>query len=147
MSRDWKPYISGYLDEELEPEERRAFEEEMARDPGLRAEVEALREVKEMMSGMRLKGLPDSAWDRYREQTYNRLERRVGWILLSVGAIVLIGYGLYELVIFLATGAELAWWVRLGIGAACAGLAILFVSVVRERLFVWKRDPYKEVKR
>jgi len=96
---------------------------------------------------MRLRELPDGAYDHYRERTYNRLERRVGWILLSVGAMVLVGYGLYELVVFLVSDGELAWWIRAAIGAACVGLAILLISAIRERVFVWKRDPYREVKR
>ncbi len=147
MPRDWTPYVSAYVDDELEPEERRAFEEELARDPGLREELQEVQSMKSVVAGMRLRELPDDAWDHYRERTYNRLERRVGWILLSVGAAVLVGYGLYELVVFLVSAAELAWWIRAAIGAACVGVAILLVSVIRERIFVWKRDPYREVKR
>jgi anti-sigma factor RsiW len=147
MPRNWRPYVSAYLDEELEPAERRAFEKELARRPELLEEVEAMRNMKSVISGIKLKALPDAAYDDYRERTYNRLERRVGWILLSIGVIVLLGYGLYQLIVFLVADAELAWWIRAAIGAACAGLAVLFVSVIRERLFVWKRDPYKEVKR
>ena len=147
MTRDWKPYVSAYLDDELEPVERCAFEEELARDPRLREEVKEMQNMKGLMSGMRLRELPDGAWDDYRRRTYNRLERRVGWILLSIGAMVLIGYGLYELVVFLVSDGDLAWWIRTAIGAACVGLAVLLVSVIRERIFVWKRDPYREVER
>jgi len=145
--RDWTPYVSAYLDDELEPVERTAFEEQLGRDRRLREEVEEMRSMKSLVSGMRLRELPDGAYDHYRERTYNRLERRVGWILLSVGAMVLVGYGLYELVVFLVSDGELAWWIRAAIGAACVGLAILLISVVRERIFVWKRDPYREVER
>ncbi len=147
MPRDWRSYVSAYLDDELDPEERRAFEEQLARDPELAAEVDATRKLKSMIGGMRLRELPDKAWDDYRERTYNRVERRVAWILVSIGAMVLVGYGLYEFVVWLASGAELAWWIRVAIGAVCVGAAVLFVSVARERLFMWKRDPYKEVKR
>ncbi|NLV71773.1 MAG: hypothetical protein GXY46_04095 [Actinobacteria bacterium] len=147
MTRDWTPYVSAYLDDELEPAERTAFEEELARNPGLREEMEEMRKMKSFVGGMTLRELPDKAWDHYRERTYNRMERRVGWILLSIGAMVLVGYGLYELVVFLVSDAEPAWWIRAAIGAACVGLAILLVSVIRERIFVWKRDPYREVKR
>lgn len=147
MPKEWTPYVSAYLDDELEPDERRAFEDRLAHDAGLREELEAMRAMKSVMSGMRLRELPDNAYDGYRRRTYNRLERRVGWILLSIGAAVLIGYGLYELVVFLVSDSELTWWIRAAIGAACVGLAILLVSVIRERIFVWKRDPYKEVER
>lgn len=147
MPKDWRPYVSAYLDCELEPDERRAFEEELAQNPRLREEMKAMEDIKNVLDGMRLRELPDRAWDDYRERTYNRLERGIGWILLSIGAMVLVGYGLYELVAFLAADTELAWWIRVAIGAVCAGVAILLISVIRERVFVWKRDPYKEVKR
>lgn len=147
MPKDWKPYVSAYLDAEMEPAERRAFELELERSPELREELEAMQNVKTVLRGMKLKELPDKAWDDYRERTYNRLERGIGWILLSIGAMVLVGYGLYQLVAYLASDADLAWWVRLAIGAFCAGVAILLISVIRERVFVWKRDPYREVKR
>ncbi len=147
MRIDWRPYVSAYLDDELDPDTRTAFEEELARNPALRKEVEEMKEVKNVMSGLALRPLPDRAYDDYLQRTYNRLERGVGWILLSLGAILLVGYGLYELVSFLVTGSELAWWVRVAIGAVCAGLAVLAISVVRERVFAWKRDSYREVKR
>lgn len=147
MPKDWRPYASAYLDDELESDERHAFEQELTRNPQLRREVEAMQDVKNVLSGMRLRDFPDKAWDNYRERTYNRLERGVGWILLSLGAVVLLGYGLYELVLFLASDAEVGWWVRAAIGLVCAGVALLLVSVIRERIFTWKRDPYREVKR
>jgi len=78
MPRDWTPYVSAYLDNELEPVERTAFEEELARDPRLREEMEEMQSMRSLVSGMRLRELPDGAWDRYRERTYNRLERRLG---------------------------------------------------------------------
>jgi anti-sigma factor RsiW len=147
MPGDWTPYVSAYLDDELEPAERKAFEEELACNPRLQDELEEMQSMKSLVGNMRLRELPDGAYDHYRERIYNRLERRVGWILLSIGAMVLVGYGLYGLVVFLVTDGELAWWIRAAIGAACLGLAILLVSVIRERVFVWKKDPYREVKR
>lgn len=147
MPEDWKVRISGYLDNELSPAEREAFELEVDRDPELARELDAMRAMREVTSGMKLEEFPDQVWDRYWEGTYNRLERGIGWILFSLGAIVLLGAGLYELVLALLKDASEPWWIRLAIGSFCGGLAILFVSVLRERIFVRSRDPYREVKR
>ncbi len=146
-TEDWKVQISGYLDGELEPAERAAFEREVAHNPELARELEALQSMKEVTSGMRLKDFPDQVWERYWEGTYNRLERRVGWLFFSVGVMVLLGAGLYELALSLLQDSVEPWWIRLATGAVCGGLAILFVSVLRERLFMLKKDPYREVKR
>jgi len=147
MAKDWKIRISGYLDGELEPAERAAFEREFARNPELARELDAMRAMKEVTDTMKLREFPDQVWERYWEGTYNRIERRIGWILLSVGAVALMACGLYELVVALLKDAGEPWWIRVATGAVCGGFAILFVSVVRERLFMRKRDPYREVKR
>ena len=36
---------------------------------------------------------------------------------------------------------------KIGICAMIGGLAILFVSVLRERLYFWSNDRYKDVRR
>jgi anti-sigma factor RsiW len=147
MAEDWKVRISGYLDNELSPAEREAFEREVERDPELARELDAMRDMREVTRGMKLEEFPDQVWDRYWEGTYNRLERGIGWILFSLGAIVLLGAGLYELILALLKDTSEPWWIRLAVGSFCGGLAILFVSVLRERIFVRRRDPYREVKR
>jgi hypothetical protein len=90
---------------------------------------------------------PDEAWERYWRNTYPRFERNTGWILLSIGAIILLTYGTYELALDLLQDTTSPWWIRMATGLVCAGISVLFVSVLRERLFVRKSDPYREVKR
>lgn len=147
MAEKWKAHISGYLDGELSPTEREAFERELGRNPELARELDSMRVMKEVTDEMKLKEFPDEVWDRYWDGTFNRLERRIGWILFSVGAMVLLATGLFELATTLLRDVSEPWWIRLSIGAVCGGLAILLVSVLRERLFALKRDPYREVKR
>ncbi len=147
MSCEWTVRVSGYLDDELDCAERSAFESHLAGCAACRRELESMRAMKEVTGSMKLKEFPDQAWERYWEGTYNRLERKVGWIALSVGAIILLGTALYELAVALVTDNTEPPWTRLAVGLACAGIAILFVSVVRERLFMRGRDPYREVRR
>lgn len=144
-SRDAR--VSGYLDGELSPEERERFEHDVRADPELAAELERILALKEVTSSVRLSDFPDQVWDAYWKGTYNRLERGLGWVLLSLGAMVLLAGGLYELALALFRDSVDPWWVRAAVGALVAGFAVLFVSVLRERLFALKRDPYKEVER
>ncbi|MCZ7664975.1 MAG: hypothetical protein M5U22_19555 [Thermoleophilia bacterium] len=145
--RDWSALVSGYLDSELEADERREFEERLTIDPELARELEATKATKGVTETMKLKEFPDEVWEHYWDGTYNRLERRVGWLVFSLGAAVLLAGGLYELAVALLRDSADPWWVRVGIAAVVVGLAVLFVSVVRERLFTWRRDPYREVER
>lgn len=147
MNKDWKVLISGYLDDELDPPERAEFERELARNRDLAEELAQMRSMQEVTGSMELKDFPDQVWERYWDGTYNRIERNIGWLLFSIGVIILMAAGLYELVITLISDAAGPWWLKAAIGAVCGGLSILFVSVLRERLFMRQRDPYREVQR
>ena len=147
MSKDWAVLISGYLDNELDPSERAAFERELKQNPALARELDEMRSIQEVTSGMKLKDFPDNVWERYWDGTYNRIERNFGWLLFSIGAIVLLAAGLYELTLTLILDSTEPWWLKTAIGFVCGGLAVLFVSVLRERLFMRQRDPYREVQR
>ena len=71
----------------------------------------------------------------------------LGWILASVGAIVLASYGLWEAVTSMLADTSVPWFLKLAFFALGAGAIVLFVSALREKLFTRKHDPYKEVER
>jgi len=147
MTKNWKIFISGYLDDELDPQERAEFERELAKNPSLAKELADMKSIQEVTGSMKLKDFPDQIWERYWDDTYNRLERNIGWFFFSIGAMILMAGGLYKLALSLLDDAGEPLWIRLAIGIGCSGLGILFISVLRERLFMRQRDPYREVKR
>jgi ferric-dicitrate binding protein FerR (iron transport regulator) len=136
------------LDDEISPEERRELDGLTAGSPELRDEWRRLSRVKEVTTGMTLNTLPEETWDRYWVSVYARAERGVAWALLSAGAVVLIAYGLWHAVGALMTDPSSPAFVRIALVAILTGGAILVLSVVRERLAMWRRDPYsKEIVR
>ena len=96
---------------------------------------------------MKFKTPPDKIWDTYWLNVYNRIERGIGWILLSIGAMILLAFGGYHFVINVIADKTLPLIIRIGILSALAGLVVLFVSVVREKILLRKSDPYSEVQR
>jgi len=50
------------------------------------------------MSKMVLKKPSKDVWRFYGASVYNRLERRIGWILLSIGAMIILFFGGYKMV-------------------------------------------------
>ncbi|MFQ5747699.1 MAG: hypothetical protein ACE5HF_10870 [Gemmatimonadota bacterium] len=74
-------------------------------------------------------------------------EMGFGWALVSIGVVIVLAYGGWNAVRSLVSTSELPLVVRAGILALLAGLAVLFVSVVRQRLAGRKEDPYKDVDR
>ena len=135
------------LDGEVSAEERNELDRKLASDPELRQEWDRLRRVKEVTSSMGLKRPPDEVWDDYWTSVYSRFERGLAWILVSAGAVVLLSFGLWELVGHILADSDLPGFVKISVFALMVGLVVLLVSVIREKLFTRRRDPYKEVQR
>ena len=89
----------------------------------------------------------DRYWEEYWSNVYNRLERRTGWILISLGSIILGAYILWRIIDEALFDLKLPLLVRMGLLALVAGLCTLIVSVIRERFFLLKRDKYERIKR
>jgi ferric-dicitrate binding protein FerR (iron transport regulator) len=135
------------LDGEISEQERRELDRRLAADAALREEWERMRRVKEVTSEMGFREPPEEIWGRYWSSVYNRAERGVGWVLASVGVIVIAGYLAWELVGKLVADSSIPLPVKLAIFAVALGSIILVVSVGREKYFAWRRDPYKEIER
>lgn len=111
-------------------------------------ELRAFMKIKEVTDGMRFKDLPDSYWPGYWESVYRRLERGLGWILASVGAIILLSFGAYTGLSGLYSDPDISLIVKIGVAAAGLGGIIMLVSFLRERFFARKHERYeREVQR
>jgi predicted anti-sigma-YlaC factor YlaD len=139
--------LMGYLDGEIDESRRRQLEAHLAECADCRRERDHFRSLKEVMDPMKFREPPDQLWEEYWTGVYNRLERGLGWIFVSLASIVLISYGLIEWVQAMFEESDLPWTVRGGIVLLVVGLVVLLVSVVRERLFLYGKERYKEVKR
>ena len=135
------------LDGEIEGSEREEMERHLVADPALQAEWERMKQVKEVTSEMEYQAPSNDVWSHYWSSVYSRLERGIGWVLFSIGAIVLLSYGGWKVVEAVVNTTDAPWVIRGAILALLAGFVILTVSVVREKLFMRKRNPYKDVVR
>lgn len=145
MDERKRELLAGYVDGELSQSERAEFEERLAINAELRAELEEFKRLKEVTSMARYADLPNEVWESYWESIYKKVERGLGWIFLSVGTILLLGYGLFEILSKLFADPTVPLLIKIGVGAAAAGMIFLLVSFGRERLFAYKRDRYREV--
>ncbi len=126
--------------------EKQEFEEYLKNDPELEKEFMSFKQIKQVTDSIKFKEPPDSYWEGYWAGIYNRLERGVGWIFFSIGAIILLAFGGYELFhnFFLST--TVSPIAKIGVGVGGLGIIILMVSIIREVLFARKHERYKEVK-
>ncbi len=135
------------LDGELGPDGRRELDGLLADNPELREEWERLSRLKEVTGNMKLRNPPEELWAGYWTSVYSRFERGLAWILVSIGAIVLLSWGAWEFVQDLMADGDLPTFVKWSILALIVGLVMLLVSVLRHRIFVSQSDPYKEIER
>ena len=103
--------------------------------------------VKEVTGMMSMKSPPEEVWDTYWTSVYNRVERGAGWILASMGAILLLSWTAWEVVQELTRDPSIPAIIKFGMLSLAVGGIILFVSVAREKLFTRRSDPYREVDR
>lgn len=144
---EYRDLLMRALDGELDAEEKSVFEVLLAQDEELREEWRRLSRAREATMGLKLRNPPEEVWDGYWTSVYSRVERGVGWLLLSVGAIVVGSWAVWRWVGDLIADTGLPLIVRYGVLAVFFGLVILLVSVVRHRVNVSRTDPYREIER
>jgi hypothetical protein len=137
--------LSAYFDQELAPAAVARIESWLAAHPEGRREVERLRRLQEVTDTMILKDAPPEEWEAFFANVYNRAERGIAWFVLTLGAVVVGGYGLYEFVRGYFLEGHDPWWLKAGVFGICAGLLLLVVSLIRERFYTRKRSRYDQV--
>jgi predicted anti-sigma-YlaC factor YlaD len=142
-----KELVSSYLDGELGREERELVEKHFRECPECKQAYRDMGRLGEVMEKMTIKEPPKEVWKMYTESVYNRLERGIGWILVSIGAMILLFFTGYQALKGLILDPSLPLIIKAAIICGLAGVIVLLVSLVRERLFVNKRERYKEIEK
>ncbi len=145
--RNYKDLMMAYLDNEIDDEQRRAFENHLASCPECTRELEEFRKLKKLTDNVTLIEPEDRIWQQYWGNVYNRLERSLGWIVFSIAAILLTIYGGFKLIEEIIRDQTVGMMLKVALLVLITGLAILFVSVLRERVYFWKKDRYRNVRR
>ena len=144
---DNKDLMMGYLDNELTDEQRGQFEKHLSGCSECAGELEQFRKLKAITDEVTLVEPEDRVWQDYWGGVYNRVERGAGWIVFSVAAILLAIYGGFKLIEEIVIDPTIGMLLKTGLLALVLGLAILFVSVLRERVYFWSKDRYRNVRR
>lgn len=145
MDERWHKLLTGYLDDELSEAERAEFEQELQRNPELRDELEQFTKLKRVTDSVKYADLPDAVWETYWSSLYKKTERGLGWILFSASAAILACYGVIQMLSTLYADSRISWIVKIGVTGLLCGLIVLTISVIRERIFAYKNDRYREV--
>lgn len=83
----------------------------------------------------------------YRSSIFHCLVRKVGWILVFIGALIILIYWGYKMVEDLVLDFSITFLLKIGVLIVIGGLVILLVSLIRYQLFLYKRESYEKLQR
>ncbi len=136
-----------YFSDELSKEEKIELERMLKSDSQLQSEFDEQKNIKEVLNKMKLKNPSREVWDSYWMGVYNRIERGIAWVVISIGALIFFGYASYEIVNAFIKDTQAPVLAKIGISMLVFGGLILLFSLIREKIFSSKRDKYKEIQR
>jgi hypothetical protein len=139
--------LEKYFSNEISSEEKNEFEKMLKSDSQLQSEFDEQKRIKEVLNKMKLKNPSREVWDSYWMGIYNRIERGIAWIVISIGAMIFFGYASYEIVNAFIKDTQAPVLAKIGISMLVFGGLILLFSLIREKMFSSKRDKYKEIQR
>lgn len=134
------------LDSELSRIESDELQSLFKKYPDLQKEYKSFKQLKEVTNTMAFKNPDKEIWETYWYNIYNRIERGLAWFVLTLGAAILIAYGLGQMFSNVWKDPNLPTIIKVGIFSALTGLILLLISVLREKLFLRRHERYKEVK-
>lgn len=131
------------IDDELSQEERLQYEAHVRECEVCARELDSLGRVVKLTGELKLRVSDDAFWKGYWESVYRRTERRLGFVFLAAGVVMILLYLLYRAL----RSPDLLTYEGISIALILLGLIVLFISVARERYHEHKHDPYREVER
>ncbi len=135
------------IDGEISAVEREELLSLLQKYPDLSKEFDHYRRLKEAMNHMQLEKPNDELWKTYWFSVYHRLERGLAWFLFTLGACIVLAYGLFHAVLSIWADLDLPLVIKIALFSAMLGAVVLLISVIREKVFLSRHERYKEVQR
>jgi anti-sigma factor RsiW len=132
--------ISGFMDNELTQAAEQRVRLHLEDCAHCRALHEELKTLREATMTTRFAQPADSEWDERPRSTISRASRGLGWTLAVVWLVATICFGLWQMWI-----APQSMFERLLVFGGISAFALLFVSVLLDRIRAAKSDRYREV--
>jgi hypothetical protein len=135
--------LMGYIDGELDPQDLAKAEELIRTDTQFAAQVKEFQCLAKDTDSLSLREPSDEIWNNYWCGIYNRIERGSGWVIFIIGMVLIAAFGIFEFE--RDPSINIIWKVLVLV--IILGLAILLISVIRERCKALETDKYKDIVR
>jgi len=134
--------ISGYIDHELNQQDRQRVRVHIESCDQCRAVYDDLLAIKQEMGNLQYPECEEAQLDKIIKEPVAKGMALVGWIILIIG---FVGFMVWQLFTFY-TQPSVPFWVKAGVFLIEAGVLLLLGSVLRQRIIALKTDKYKNVK-
>jgi len=138
---DIEPYLSGYLDSELIQQEAQRVEIHLSECSHCRRVLSQLSEVQKATGQIPVKQPSREEWAKMEGHILSRMTRGLGWLIIIVWSTVTLAYSLFQ---YALSPADPLFHKILVFGLFL-GIALLFFSVLIERVRESRTDRYKGV--
>jgi hypothetical protein len=133
--------LSGFIDGELTQQQRQLVTLHCETCDECRENLASLRELRERVGSARLSEVGEDEWRESMNDSTVELTRGIGWLLFIAGLLIVAGIGLGVFIF----NPDIPVGMKLLMIAIYGGLALLLISVWRQRLIESKTDKYKDV--
>ncbi len=138
---EFKALMMGMMDGELTEDESIRMNNHLIRCSSCREELEQIKVTSSKLDNINIKepekGIVDKSW----KSPYSKLTKNFGILLVIAGWLIMMMYGAYEFIV--TKDAESI--PKYAFVIILVGIAILFLTVLRDRIRSYRNDPYKEV--
>ncbi|MBU0640741.1 MAG: zf-HC2 domain-containing protein [Planctomycetes bacterium] len=133
--------LSAYLDQELTQQESQRIAVHLRECPRCRGVCEDFARLRQGVKRLKYPAPSEAEWRKTMARFTFTATRGVGWLLWLGGAIVLVGYGIYEF----ATDSTIAALERVAVLGLILGAVLVFLTVLVERAVAYQHDKFKDV--
>jgi hypothetical protein len=133
--------LSGYLDRELVQQQAQQVEIHLARCRDCRMVLDELKTAQRAASQLKLREPSGEEWRIMESRIMAKISRSIGWLILLVWSTVTVAYALYQY----ATSPTETLFHKILVFGFFLGLALVFISVLLERMRDSRNDRYKGV--
>ncbi len=146
-AHDEKNLLMGYIDGELSHDETRRVEEHLKECNECTIELERYRQLNDIVKPLDFITMEDKLMEKYWSKGYRKIERNLGLLFLFGGLSVLTGFGIIQIVIKVWYAAGISILIKIAIFTALTGGVVLLLSLLREKLYLSKKQRYSDIRR
>ena len=134
--------LSGYVDRELTQGDEQRVRVHLEDCAACRTQVEDMQQLREVTMSSRFNVPVDDQWSEAPRGAASWLAFGLGWTFLIVWVSIVVGFALWQ---FWTSDEPIAG--KLLAFAPVSGVALLFLSVLIDRLKAMRTDPYRTVQK